>query len=276
MSDPAGPGPGPGPGTGWDCHVHVFDATAPALPGHYGPATRTLVEIETLAAAHGVGHLVLVQPSVYGSDHQVLLRALSVEPGRHRGVAVLAPEVSDAELDALHAAGVRGARFNRVSPVGQTGDPTPALRALAPRLRERGWHLQWFLHSAELAMLPALQAESGLVFVLDHLAGMAQGLPADDPAWSQLARLADGGAWIKLSGWYRLDSAAPYSGLHAAIARAAGLFGERMVWGSDWPHTGQPTSPPLHYEDSWAPVASALGASQAQRVREQGPLALYG
>ena len=98
----------------------------------------------------------------------------------------------------------------------------------------------------------------------------------DDPAWSQLARLADGGAWIKLSGWYRLDSAAPYSGLHAAIARAAGLFGERMVWGSDWPHTGQPTSPPLHYEDSWAPVASALGASQAQRVREQGPLALYG
>ena len=125
-------------------------------------------------------------------------------------------------------------------------------------------------------MLAALQAESGQVFVLDHLAGMAQGLPADDPAWSQLARLADGGAWITLSGWYRLDSAAPYSGLHAAIARATGLFGERVVWGSDWPHTGQPATPPLRYEDGWAPVAAALGASRAQRVREQGPLALYG
>jgi predicted TIM-barrel fold metal-dependent hydrolase len=253
--------------------VHVFDASAPALPGHYGPATRTLAEIEATATTQDVGHLVLVQPSVYGSDHRVLLRALAAAPGRHRGVAVVDAGVGDAELDTLHRAGVRGVRFNRVSPLGQQGDPAPLLRALAPRLRDRGWHLQWYVPAAELALLPPLQAESGLVFVLDHLAGIAQELPADDPAWPALAQLAAGGAWVKLSGWYRLGSALPYAGLQAHIARVAALFGDRMVWGSDWPHTGQADAPP--YAATWAPVAAALPDALAEHVRKVFPTALY-
>ena len=262
------------PAPGWDCHVHVFDTAAPALPGHYGPATRTLNEIETVAATQGVGHLVLVQPSVYGSDHRVLLRALATAPGRHRAVAVVDADVSEAELDTLHQAGVRGVRFNRVSPVGQHGDPTPLLRSLAPLLRERGWHVQWYLRAAELALLPPLQDESGLPFVLDHLAGLSQTLRADDTAWTALAALAAGGAWVKLSGWYRLDAALPYGGLHKNIAHVAGLFGDRLVWGSDWPHTGQAVVPP--YAATWAPVAAALPAALGERVRTVFPAALYG
>lgn len=258
---------------GWDCHVHVFEAGAPALPGHYSPAARSLQQIEGEAAALGVGRLVLVQPSVYGHDHQVLLRALRVQPGRHRGVAVLAPEVSDMELDTLHQAGVRGVRCNRVSPVGQRGDPAPALRALAPRLRQRGWHVQWYLHGDELALLPALQAETGLCFVLDHLAGLQAGTAGDAPAWQHLAALATGGAWLKLSGWYRLGAAPPYNALHAHIRRAAALFGPRLVWGSDWPHTGLDATPP--YAATWAPLAAALPAPQAAQVRDGNPALLY-
>jgi predicted TIM-barrel fold metal-dependent hydrolase len=258
---------------GWDCHVHVFDAAAPALAGHYSPATRSLQQIEALAAAQGVGRLVLVQPSVYGQDHQVLLRALRSKPGRHRGVAVLEPAVADAELDALHQAGVRGLRMNRVSPVGQRGDPAPALRALAPRLRERGWHVQWYLRSDELALLPPLQAETGLCFVLDHLAGIEAGTPLTAAAWQHLATLAAGGAWVKLSGWYRLGAALPYAGLHEHIRRVTGLFGPRLVWGSDWPHTGLDDAPP--YAAMWTPVAEALQAARAAQLRDDSPARLY-
>jgi len=260
---------------GWDCHVHVFDAAAPVLPGHYAPQTRRLAEIEALAATQGVGHLVLVQPSVYGTDHRVLLRALQVRPGRHRGVAVVAAGIADAELDALHAAGVRGIRINRVSPVGDRSDPAPTLRALAPRLRERGWHVQWYVHAQELALLPALQDATGLTFVLDHLGGMGLSVPEAGPAWPALEALAAGGAWVKLSGWYRLDAARPYDALHARIARVAALFGPRCVWGSDWPHTGQPTEPPLPYAATWAPVVAALPAAAAAAALCSQPAQLY-
>ena len=80
---------GPGWPAGWDAHVHVFADDAPVLAGHYRPVARSLAEIEQVGAAEGVGHLVLVQPSVYGTDNRVLLDALRREPGRHRAVVVV-------------------------------------------------------------------------------------------------------------------------------------------------------------------------------------------
>nr|WP_157268168.1 amidohydrolase family protein [Azohydromonas aeria] len=258
--------------TGWDCHVHVFDAAAPVQPGHYRPAHRPLADIEALAGAHGVRHLVLVQPSVYGCDNGVMLRALREASGRHRGVAVVEADVGDAALDELHAAGVRGIRFNLVSPVGHQGDAGDALRALAPRLRVRGWHVQWYARAADLARLAVLQDEAGVPFVLDHLAGLHAALPATDPAWRAAAALAAGGAWIKLSGWYRLQAVAPYAALEPAIARAAELFGTRTLWGSDWPHTSfSPEALPA-YESTLAPVRRALGdAAAARLLRDHAP-----
>jgi predicted TIM-barrel fold metal-dependent hydrolase len=260
---------------GWDSHVHVFDAAAPVQPGHYAPVHRPLAAIEALAAAHGVGHLVLVQPSVYGTDNTVLLRALHEGAGRHRGVAVVDADLSEAALDALHAAGVRGIRFNLVSPVGHPGDPAEALQALAPRLRARGWHVQWYAHAPQLATLAALQARSGLPFVLDHLAGLHAALDADDPAWQAAAALAAGGAWIKLSGWYRLRAETPYAALQPAIARAAALFGARTLWGSDWPHTSFAPDALPPYDSLLAPVRRVLGdAATVRLLRDHAP-ALY-
>jgi predicted TIM-barrel fold metal-dependent hydrolase len=244
-------------------------------PGHYVPVHRPLADIEALAAAHGVRHLVLVQPSVYGSDNTVMLRALQAGAGRHRGVAVVGADVSDALLDELHAAGVRGVRFNLVSPVGHQGDAGDALRDLAPRLRARGWHVQWYAHAPQLATLAALQARSGLPFVLDHLAGLHAGLPAGDPAWQAAAALAAGGAWIKLSGWYRLRAEAPYAALQPALARAAALFGARTLWGSDWPHTSFAPDALPPYDSLLAPVRRVLGdAATARLLRDHAP-ALY-
>lgn len=261
MSEPAA-SPTPVHGSGWDCHVHVFDASAPVRPGHYVPAHRPLGEIEQLAQRHGVGHLVLVQPSVYGTDNSVMLQALETAPGRHRGVVVVEPDIADDELDRMHAAGVRGVRFNLVSPAGHSGDVQSDLLHIAPRLRTRGWHVQWYLHAEALPQLVAWQERTGLCFVLDHLAGLDAGLPDAHPAWAAAEALASGGAWIKLSGWYRLGSSAPYTELWPRIRRAAELFGPYTVWGSDWPHTSFVANQMPTYESTLAPVRECLEATR--------------
>lgn len=265
---------------GWDSHVHVFDAGAAVAPGHYRPAHRPLADIEQLAQANGFGRLVLVQPSVYGTDNTVLLDALRAGQGRHRGVVVLPPSVDDAALAAMHALGVRGVRFNLVSPVGDslTAGEQSALdsfQALAPRLHALGWHVQWYASPEDLPVIAALHAASPVPAVLDHLAGMQAGVASGHPAWQALEQLAGQGAWVKLSGWYRLGAQAPYAALDEAIRKVAGLFGRRMVWGSDWPHTAFAPDALPAYASTWEPVARALGAAQQQCAREQAPAALY-
>lgn len=243
------------PPAGWDCHVHVFSPGKPVTAGHYQPQTATLETIEALSARSGIGRLVLVQPSVYGTDNSLMLEMLRRQPGRHRGVAVLEAATPPGELQAMHQAGVRGVRFNLVSPVG---NGEAALDTLAPLLRELGWHVQWYARAGDLARIAGLQQRHGLRFVLDHYAGIPPGLPDTDPAWDALHRLADGGAWVKLSAPYRLPGQANPDQLHAHGERMATLFSHRTVWGSDWPHTSfapgsQPEYPGL------AALASAPG-----------------
>ena len=112
-----------------DCHFHVI-APQSRFPMHagrsYTPAPASLDAWRRTMAPWGVTHGVLVQPSVYGTDNAVMLHALEASGGRHRGVAVVDPDIDEASLDRLHAAGVRGIRFNRVSPVGTGDDPERA------------------------------------------------------------------------------------------------------------------------------------------------------
>ncbi len=256
---------------GWDCHVHVFDASAPARAGHYRPVDRPLARIEAVAHESGVRHLVLVQPSVYGTDNTLMLNALAREPGRHRGVAVVADAVADAELDALHGAGVRGARLNLVSPVGDAVEPAQRFAALAPRLLRRGWHLQWYTNAGQLPLVAELHRASDVTCVLDHLAGFGAHVADDHPAWAAARLLAARGAWLKLSGWYRLGAQAPYAALVPRIRRLADLFGDRMVWGSDWPHTFFAPAAMPPYAQTWQPVVDALGRKAADDLRGRHP-----
>lgn len=248
----------------------MFGAGATPGDAHYQPVYRPLTEIEAIARANGCGHLVLVQPSVYGTDNALLLSALRDAGGRHRGVAVLTGDESDAVLDDMHAAGVRGVRFNLVSPVGSAWeDAAEQLKALGPRLRERRWHVQWYVRAEDLPEVASWQAAVRVPFVLDHLAGLDATLP-QEPAWRALEALAAAGCWIKLSGWYRLRAAPPYGALHPLIRRVAALFGERMVWGSDWPHTSFPPGELPLYDSLWQPVVRALGVDVAEGVRRAG------
>jgi predicted TIM-barrel fold metal-dependent hydrolase len=271
VSTPSMPRP-----AGWDCHIHVFDRAAPVRAGHYTPEHHSLDELEPIAAQHGVGHFVLVQPSVYDTDNSVMLQALAREPGRHAGIAVVEPDISDATLDLLHAAGVRGIRFNLVSPAGHNGDPAADLLRLAPRLRERRWHVQWYVKCEHLPQLVTWQQQTGLVFVLDHMGGLHASLAADAPAWAAARALAHGGAWVKLSGWYRLEASAPYSALHRHIKWVVQSFGAHTVWGSDWPHTSFDAANLPAYESVLQPMTEALGTSALVEMLQSNPYRLYG
>jgi predicted TIM-barrel fold metal-dependent hydrolase len=171
----------------------------------------------------------------------------------------------------MHAAGVRGVRFNLVSPVGSVlAAAREQMQQLAPALRARGWHVQWYTAPANLPTLANWQAECGLPFVLDHLAGLTPAHAGDEAAWDALRTLAAAGSWIKLSGWYRLQADAPYDALDPVIRRVATLFDERMVWGSDWPHTSFAPDALPAYDSVWQPVGRALGEHAARTIRAAG------
>lgn len=257
---------------GWDCHVHVFEDGAALDPSaHYRPTRHPLSAIEALAAEHGCGHLVLVQPSVYGVENRILLEALWASGGRHRGVVVLAGNETAADLAGMNEVGVRGIRFNLVSPAGSGhADAERQLHALGPMLRDLDWHVQWYAPASALPQLAGWQKSTGLRFVLDHLAGIGTRVPMAGAHWDALGQLARTGAWVKLSGWYRLDAPAPYASLHDRIRAVAARFEDRVVWGSDWPHTSfEPQALPA-YASLWEPAVAALGAESALAVACNG------
>jgi predicted TIM-barrel fold metal-dependent hydrolase len=261
--------------TGWDCHVHIFDGQASVAPGHYPSAHHPLEAIEAVAHSHGFGHLVLVQPSVYGTNNALLLSALAATPGRHRGVVVVDAAISDAALYTMHELGVRGVRFNLVSPAGNRSDIATHFSALAPRLHALGWHVQWYAHPEDLPTIASLHQGTPVPAVLDHLAGLHTALPLDHAAFNALNTLAGLGAWVKLSGWYRLQATAPYTQLDGLIQRVAAAFTGRMVWGSDWPHTFfDPQAMPT-YSSTLAPVARVLSGAQKNQLWTSAPSQLY-
>lgn len=228
-----------------------------------------------MLAACGMARGVLVQVSVHGTDNRLLLEALRRRPHRLRGVAVVAADVSDRELEALHAAGVRGLRIN-VLFGGGVG--FAALETLAQRIAPLGWHLQFLVDARDLPPLMPRLEKLTLPCVIDHMGHMpvAEGLQsAGFRALMQCVR--DLGWWVKLSGAYRIstrfdqdfDDVVPWA--QTLIAAAP----DRMLWGSDWPHVAIPRMPNTgrlrNLLATWAP-----DPLQRQRILVNNPERLYG
>lgn len=228
--------------TGIDCHAHVFsrDLELAAVRRYTPDYDATLAQYLSHLHAHGLSHGVLVQPSFLGTDNRYLLAALRQAPQQLRGVVVVERDVSRAELDDMARLGVVGVRLNLM------GQALPDFRDAAwtgmlGHIAELDWHVE--LH-ANLVDLPALMAQLlplGIKVVVDHFGRPDARLGLDQPGFGQLMALGQGGqVWMKVSGIYRLGATAPRN-LEFARASLAVLersFGpERLVWGSDWPHT---------------------------------------
>ena len=183
-----------------DTHTHVFDARFPGGPSPYALPLASLDVHRAMRATLGCRRAVLVQPAPYGRDPACLLDALARGGGTLRGVMIADETVSDATLEAWHAAGIRALRFVEMRAPGGTGRYPGAigietLEALAPRLRALGWQAHLWASAAQCAEILPRVAALRVPLVIDHL-GCPQG--AADPAFDTLlGHFRDGNAWIK-------------------------------------------------------------------------------
>lgn len=228
-----------------DSHTHVFgpyERFPLADDRSYTPPENPVDRFISQLDATGFTRGVIVTASVYGMDNRSLTDALARYPQRLRGVAVLAGNTPDSELDRLTQCGVRGARFNLYRESGhavyRNGSGLDDLRALAPRLAARGWHAQIWVHAPDLPELAPILRSFGIPLVIDHMGRMnvARGI-ADAGFQCLLAMLADGCAWSKISGADRNSATgAPYDDVVAFQTAIVSANPEQVVWGSDWPH----------------------------------------
>ena len=270
------------PALSCDTHAHIcgsaslFPYSAARI---YTPPDALLPAYRQLLGTLGVQRAVLVQPSIYGSDNTALLDALASDPQHLRGVAVIDADTPQAELEHMHALGVRGVRCNIVDvKEGQGRLPVDALRALAQRIRPLGWHLEFLMHVDEFPDLDTLLADFPVDVVFGHLGYMLPGQGVNAPGFAALLRLLRGGrAWVKLTGPYRISGGAlPYADVtpfaHALIHAAP----QRIVWGTDWPHVMVKGVMPNDGDlcdllEQWVPDALLR-----QQVLVSNPAQLYG
>lgn len=225
------------PADACDCHHHIYDSRFPWAPeASLKPGDALVADYRALQRRLGTSRNVIVQPSSYGIDNRLLVEALGMFHGRARGIAVVNTSVSDAQLQALHAAGVRGIRFNLAPPGTTTLD---MVRPLAARVAPLGWHVQVNAPAADLVAARETWSSLPCPVVFDHLGRVPPSDPLHQPAF-QMVRglLQQGRAYVKLSGFYNETTVgAPGYDDRVEVARAyAAEAPERVLWGSDWPH----------------------------------------
>ena len=223
-----------------DAHCHVFGPASrfPYASGRsYTPPDAGVERLVALHERMGLSRAVLVQASCHGTDNSAMVDALLRSEGRYAGVAMLDESCSDSEVERLHEAGVRGARHNFVRHLGG-GDPE-ALERTARRVAPRGWHMVVHIDAADLPDFVDVLLGLPCPFIIDHMARVpAAGGLGQPPAVALLKLMDDERAWVKISGAERLTAGGrpPYDDV-APLARALiAAAGDRVLWGTDWPH----------------------------------------
>lgn len=256
-----------------DCHMHLFDPAAPFAPGaQLRPGEASVEQYRHLMRRLGIGRNVLVQPSSYGRDHRVLLEGLRSLGGSARGVAVIDPLASPAELQTLRDHGVVGVRFNLV----QAGATTLEMLEPVARLVEPlGWHIQLHVRSSELIGLADRILALPVPVVIDHFARLhADAAPPEQVERAVARLLASRKVWLKLSAPYiAAPGALPPAALGGFVRRLADASLDQLVWGTDWPHVTEPGHP----DDAGLMrlLAQWLSPAERQRVLVENPARLY-
>jgi predicted TIM-barrel fold metal-dependent hydrolase len=235
------------PADACDCHSHIFgDPLAfPFFGGRvYTPPPAPPEEMAAFHRALHVRRVVIVTPSVYGTDNSATLYGMRARGGDARGVAVIDDRTPESDLDAMAAAGVCGVRLNLAT--DGRNDPALARRRfedMLPRASARNWHIQIFTDLAVIAGIKALVLASPVPVVLDHFGGAQAALGPAQPGFADLVELVGSGkAYVKISGAYRVSTMAPDYPDAAPLAKALiAANAQRVVWGTDWPHTNSTT-----------------------------------
>lgn len=270
----------PAPAGACDAHMHIYDRHFPMFGEPSAMLDRaTADDYRLLQARIGTQRTVVVQPRAHGTDNSVTLSAIrALGRDRTRGIAVVRPDVTDAELRELHEGGIRGIRFTLYTPAnGVTG--FAMVEPLAHRVHALGWHLQLHWSAQQIVEHEAMLQRLPCTLVFDHLARLPLPEGHSHQASAIVQRLLQNGrTWIKLSGPY-LDSQLGVEGGYAdmdGIAQGwAQRAPDRVVWGSDWPHPTERSAKPddaalFDQLARWVPDAGVR-----HRVLVENPASLY-
>ena len=264
------------PANAADCHIHIYD---PRYPPPVDKSTRsTVADYRLLQKRIGVSRVVIVTPRNYVTDNTVTTDAIrELGINNARGVGVLRPTVTDAELKKLNEAGIRGIRFT-------VGDPHTAvvsidmIEPLAKRIADYGWHIQLNMPCDKIVEHADMLRRLPTQLVFDHLGKPPIDQGVKHPSHAViLDLLAKRRAWVKVSGAYSNTNVGPPTYADATLVAQAFVKAapERLVWGSDWPHP----SPKVKPDDAvlfdlltvWAPDEATRN-----RILVTNPQDLYG
>ena len=225
-----------------DCHTHIHGDPArfPWFEGRvYTPEPASPEEMKALHRALQMQRVVIVTPSVYGTDNSATLFGMQARGEDARGVAVIGPRNSDAELDAMDKAGIRGVRVNLAT--GGVNDPDEAKRrfnAALDRAKDRGWHVQVYTNASMIPLIKDTFFASPVPLVFDHFGGAQAAAGLQQPGFPELVELVKSGkAYVKISGAYRSSKLGPeYSDVVPFAKALIAANADRILWGTDWPH----------------------------------------
>ena len=242
----------PVPQGAWDTHHHIFEPKKYPLNAgrHFTPGTATPDDLDTFEKSIGVQNTCIAHGLSYGPDCTSLLDYLDHFKGRSRGICVIEPDaITDDELDKYHAAGIRSVRldFFKHQAMDDLEKQKSLITKTAERIRKWGWSVQIQQPHLEFwAELRRLANEVKVPIVVDHMGLISvrslSGRDMTDTEQQGLNELhgamADGNVWVKISAPYRCSDEKPgYADLEDVVRGFLRANKERVVWGSDWPHT---------------------------------------
>ena len=232
-----------------DAHCHVFGPAGefPFAPERkYTPGDAGKDMLFALRDHLGLSRNVIVQASCHGKDNSAMIDALNASGGMARGVAVVAHDIADEELDRMHAAGVRGVRFNFVK---RLVDATPreVFMRTAERVQRLGWHVVVYFEAPDLVDLTPFLKELPGIVVVDHMGRPDVTRPVDGEDFGRFVRLMEElpTLWTKVSCPERLTAAGPpYDDVVPFQRYLVERYPDRVLWGTDWPHPNMKSHSP--------------------------------
>lgn len=261
-----------------DCHFHVFGPESEypyAEPRRYTPPQALECDYRKMAGVLGLARGVVVQASPYGADNARVLEAIRVLGPGYVGVGVVDADVSEERLDALSRLGIRGARINSASG-GRSG--IEEMEELAAKIKGFGWHMQFHIHAGQLPEYQEKLRKLPVDVVFDHMGLFPADMPLAHPDFRLLLRLLESGnVWVKLSGAERISRLGfPYRDAIPVARALVDAAPERVLWGTDWPHTN--VKPAIPNDGDLMDLLSEFAPDERVRrkILVENPCALYG
>lgn len=225
-----------------DAHCHVFgpgDIFPYAPERKYTPCDASKDQLWALREHLGFSRNVIVQATCHGADNRALVDALENSNATARGVATVKRDVTEEELNDLHAAGVRGVRFNFVKRLVDAL-PTDSLTEIAAKIKPLGWHIVIYFEAQELPELYDFFTALPTTVVVDHMGRPDVSKPVDGDEFNLFVKLMaeNENFWSKVTCPDRLTEEGPfeYSDVVPFGKRLVETFPDRVIWGTDWPH----------------------------------------